>query len=131
MLIVILISLPRFGSDRQSECFGTSANGRLEYGVKLPASGKNFTGYRLFAMAAGRTYVHLIVRDIIVTAYKTLETQQPDKGFKYAETGFRKGGPFKPHKTHRNGLSMDFMVPVIDRKQRSVHLPTNPLNKFG
>ena len=51
--------------------------------------------------------------------------------FKYAETGFEDGGQFKPHKTHRNGLSVDFMTPVIDGSSISVHLPTHPFNKFG
>ena len=55
----------------------------------------------------------------------------PNKRYKYAQTGFENGGQFKLHKTHRNGLSVDFMTPVTGKKQRSVHLPTNPLNKFG
>lgn len=80
---------------------------------------------------AGRTYVHSSVKDIIVGSYKTLESEQPDKVFKYAETGFKKGGQFKPHKTHRNGLSVDFITPVMNAAGESVHLPTNPFNKFG
>ena len=51
--------------------------------------------------------------------------------FKYAETGLKKGGEFRPHKTHQNGLSVDFIVPVVDERGRSVHLPTHPLNKYG
>lgn len=41
-----------------SVCFGTTSNGRLENGVKLPASGENFEGYSDIARLAGRTYVH-------------------------------------------------------------------------
>lgn len=114
-----------------STCFGTTANGSLSAGVKLPASGKNYVGYSTLARMAGRTYVHSTVSDIIVAAYKTLETEQPDKVYKYAETGFKDGGEFKPHKTHRNGLSVDFMTPVINKAGRSVHLPTNALNRLG
>jgi penicillin-insensitive murein endopeptidase len=80
---------------------------------------------------AGRTYVHSDVYSIVVGAYQQLNISHPDKRFKYAETGFQQGGEFKPHKTHRNGLSVDFMTPVVDDDGRSVHLPTNPLNKFG
>ncbi|WP_324612857.1 penicillin-insensitive murein endopeptidase [Ferrimonas aestuarii] len=83
------------------------------------------------ARLAGRTYVHSEVKDIIVSAYKDLEKEQPDKVYKYAETGFEDGGRFRPHKTHRNGLSVDFITPVIDKNGKSVHLPTSPLNKFG
>lgn len=41
------------------------------------------------------------------------------------------GGKFRPHKTHQNGLSVDFMTPVLNDNNESVHLPTNPFNKFG
>ena len=116
---------------KESTCYGTSSNGRLENAAELPWSGNNFVGYSLIARVAGRTYVHSSVRDIVLDAYKMLETEQPNKVFKYAETGFKEGGQFKPHKTHRNGLSVDFMTPVVDESGQSVHLPTNPLNKFG
>lgn len=60
-----------------------------------------------------------------------MQSEQPDKVYKYAETGLKNGGLFKPHKTHQNGLSVDFMTPVTDKNGKSVHLPTNPLNKLG
>lgn len=118
-------------SAQESRCYGTTSDGRLEHGVKLPASGENFEGYSLLARMAGRTYVHSKVNDTILAAYRFLQNDQPGKVFKYAETGYKTGGPFKPHKTHRNGLSVDFMVPVVDTAGRSVHLPTHPLNRFG
>jgi penicillin-insensitive murein endopeptidase len=114
-----------------SICYGTTSKGKLENGVKLPDSGDNYVGYSTIARLAGRTYVHSQVKSIIVKSYQSLDTEQPDKVFKYAETGFENGGQFKPHKTHRNGLSVDFMTPVVDSEGKSVHLPTHPLNKFG
>ena len=36
-----------------------------------------------------------------------------------------------PHRTHQNGLSVDFMVPVIDKSGASVALPGSPANQFG
>jgi len=85
----------------------------------------------MIPVQAGRTYVHNQVKKVVVDAYNLLLKEQPNKVFKYAETGFKKGGQFKPHKTHRNGLSIDFMVPVIDKQGKSVHFPTNPLNRYG
>ncbi|UJF25155.1 penicillin-insensitive murein endopeptidase [Suttonella sp. R2A3] len=114
-----------------STCFGTTANGHLSNGVQLPAKGNNYVAYSDIGISAGRTYVHSAVRDIIVAAYKDLASEQPDKVYKYAETGLAEGGSFKPHKTHQNGLSVDFMTPVTDQHGTSVHLPTHPLNKFG
>jgi penicillin-insensitive murein endopeptidase len=129
---VIVVSIVSFNvASTESRCFGTTSVGRLEYGVQLPAEGPNYVGYSSIARLAGRTYVHSKVRDIMVSAYAELEKSQPNKVFKYAETGFEEGGRFKPHKTHQNGLSVDFMTPVIDSNGKSTHLPTHLLNKFG
>ncbi len=114
-----------------SVCYGTTSNGRLENGVRLPSQGNNFVSYSTLAGLLGRTYVHSEVYKIVVTAYKNLQGEAPEKVYKYAETGFKNGGEFKPHKTHRNGLSVDFMTPVLNDKGESVHLPTHSLNKYG
>ena len=131
VILLILFLLPVVGFSEPSKCYGTTGNGSLAHGVKLPQSGKNYVGYSLAARVAGRTYVHSEVRNIVLAAYKALESVEPDKVYKYAETGFKEGGKFKPHKTHQNGLSVDFMVPVTDKDGKSVHLPTNALNKLG
>jgi penicillin-insensitive murein endopeptidase len=128
---VLLLITPLSAYAQNSICYGTTSNGHLEHGVELPSAGANFVGYSTVARLAGRTYVHSSVKDIMLAAYKDLEKGQPTKVYKYAETGFEEGGQFKPHKTHRNGLSVDFMTPVIDENNVSVHLPTHPLNKFG
>ncbi|MFT5521387.1 MAG: penicillin-insensitive murein endopeptidase [Enterobacterales bacterium] len=130
-LLIILILVSNNVFSKESTCYGTTSNGRLNGGVKLPSSGNNFVSYSSVASIAGRTYVHSTVKDIIVATYKDLEKDQPKKLYKYAETGFKGGGKFEPHKTHRNGLSVDFMTPVINSKGVSVHLPTHPFNKFG
>lgn len=130
-VFLILVLFPMFLLANESTCYGTTSTGKLENGVQLPEEGKNYVGYSTIARFAGRTYVHSKVKTIVTNAYKRLETEQPRKIYKYAETGFKEGGEFKPHKTHRNGLSVDFMTPVINKNGQSVHLPTNPLNKFG
>jgi len=112
-------------------CSGSTSTGELEGGVGLPKEGENFSPYSSLAIVLGRTYVHSTVRDIVVDAYKDLEDTHPKARFVYGETGFATGGEFKPHKTHRNGLSVDFMVPVSDKTGQSVPLPTNLLNKWG
>ena len=128
-ILIVLLSFPSYSIE--STCYGTTSNGSLENGVQLPSEGVNFEGYSSIAAITGRTYVHSSVRDIVIEAYQRLEKMEPDKVYKYAETGFEDGGQFKPHKTHRNGLSVDFMTPVLDENIMSVHLPTHPFNKFG
>ena len=131
LVIITTLLVPWLLAAQESVCYGSTSNGYLEDGVKLPASGENYVGYSDVARLAGRTYVHSVVKSIVVDAYKDLRSELPNKVFKYAETGFEQGGQFKPHKTHRNGLSVDFMTPVVDESGKSVHLPTHALNKFG
>ncbi len=114
-----------------SQCIGTVAQGRLQGGVKLPMSGANFTAYSLVAANMGRTYLHDSAAAIVTGAYAALATSHPDLAFVYGETGLRNGGKFSPHRTHQNGLSVDFFVPVRDAKGHSVPLPTSPLTRFG
>ncbi len=118
-------------SAKQSTCHGSTQQGRLENGVRLPLWGTNFQSYSLVASLLGRTYVHSKVREVVVSAYQALEGTAPAKVFVYGETGWRSGGRFSPHKTHQNGLSVDFMVPIVNKSGESVPLPSNPFNKMG
>lgn len=131
LIVVYFLLYSSIAFSEKSICYGTSSNGRLENGVKLPSKGNNFISYSATAELLGRTYVHTTVKEVLLTSYKWLEIEAPKKVFKYAETGFQEGGRFKPHKTHRNGLSVDFMVPVINKKGESVYFPTNYFNKLG
>lgn len=118
-------------AEAESTCYGRTALGRLENGVRLPASGANFSAYSALAPVLGRTYVHSRVARVVLAAYGALEQASPGKVFVYGETGWAEGGPFKPHRTHQNGLSVDFMVPVVDGKGHSVPLPGGVGNQFG
>lgn len=131
-LLIFLSSVqPTFAEEESSTCYGTTKNGRLENGWQLPSSGKNYEAYSSLGVFAGRNYVHSKVYEVIVAAYKALESTEPGTVFVYGETGFKEGGRFKPHKTHTNGLSVDFFVPVVNQEGVSVKLPISLLNKFG
>ncbi len=116
---------------RESICYDTTDKGRIENAWQLPPSGDNFSAYSSLGAMVGRNYVHSKVYATILDAYKTLFKEEPSKVFVYGETGWQNGGRFRPHKTHQNGLSVDFFVPVLDKNQKSAPLPTSPLNKFG
>ena len=129
---ILLVSLWPVAADAaDSTCFGTTGNGRLENGIKLPSSGANYSAYSLLGRTLGRTYLHSKVHKTVLDAYGTLEQDQPTTQFVYGETGFESGGSFQPHKTHQNGLSVDFMVPIRSKQGRSIPLPTNVFNKWG
>lgn len=67
----------------------------------------------------------------MLASYADLARELPSTSFVYGETSWPSGGSFRPHKTHQNGTSVDFMVPVLDAGGRSVPLPSSPLNEFG
>jgi penicillin-insensitive murein DD-endopeptidase len=130
-LLAAVLCVPFAALSAQSVCFGSVSNGRLEGGVKLPDEGANFSAYSTVAAMAGRTYVHSRVAKVVEDAYAGLAQTLPNAVFVYGETGWRNGGPFRPHRTHQNGLSVDFFVPVRNPSGVSVPIPTSPATRFG
>mgnify|MGYP000748521019 CR=1 FL=1 len=131
LVFLVLAALLSGHVSAASTCFGTTSAGRLESACNLPRTGKNFSTYSSILRAAGRTYLHCDVHKVMLDAYSSLETSNPDTVYVFGETGKKQGGLFNPHKTHQNGLSVDFMIPVVDRNGASVPLPTSIINKYG
>lgn len=114
-----------------SVCYGTPSHGRLQDGVQLPVSGKNFEAYSPMGAHLDRTWVHAEVAQAMLAAWQQLAAAAPGVVYVYGETGHAAGGPMPPHRTHEAGISADFMVPVRDAAGRSVRLPASALNKYG
>lgn len=129
--LLALLAACEPGPAHASTCYGTPAHGRLVDGVQLPLGGNNFAAYSEQGVDAGRTYVHGLVRQVALDAYAVLEKTAPGKTYVYGETGLAHGGAIQPHRSHQNGLSVDFMVPVLDDGNRSVPLPSSASNTFG
>lgn len=128
-VIIILMSLAP-DVRAASVCYGTPSKGSLAGGVKLPSRGDNFKSYSVLGDALGRTYVHGKVRDAVVLAYAKLNSAMPLARLMHGETGLINGGQFRPHKTHQNGLSVDFMVPVR-LSGKPAWLPASAMNRYG
>lgn len=118
-------------SQASSQCYGSVGDGRLEGAVQLPLNGPNFSAYSSLAATAGRTHVHAKVANIVVAAYADLAKNTGRAKFVYGETGLASGGPFRPHKTHQNGSSVDFFVPVRNAAGAPAALPSTLANRFG
>lgn len=93
----------------------------------MPVSGSNFSSYCLPCIAALRTYARNPAIETVVAAYGDLAKSHPKTKFLYGEIGFPDGGRFRPHKTHREGLSVDLMMPLKNGKV----MRTNVLNRYG
>lgn len=109
IILIVFSSAIASGADRlESVCYGTPEKGRIENAWQLPASGANFSAYSALGTASGRNYVHSKVYAVVIDAYAALKQHFGEKVFVYGETGWKNGGGFRPHKTHQNGLSVDF-----------------------
>ena len=120
-----------FENDAPSESVGTWEDGSLINGKRLPTCGANFVAYSRLCTALGRNTVNGAVRDVVLAAYERVGETCPGVMFTYGETGWPRGGRIRPHVTHRNGLSVDFMVPVRDASGNPARFPASPRNKFG
>jgi penicillin-insensitive murein DD-endopeptidase len=115
----------------QSQCYGVPGKGRIEGAMQFPLQGANYSPYADDGFAVGRTHAHTTVAQIMQASYAAVARSHPQKRFVLGEIGLPKGGRFPPHITHRNGLSVDFFMPVLDRDGRSVPLPTSRANRYG
>ena len=131
LLVAVLCAQPYKTVSAESQCYGTVSKGRIEDSVKLPSGGSNFSAYSMLGTAIGRTHVHSKVAEVIVTAYAALAAADPSARFVYGETGWPSGGRIRPHRTHQNGLSVDFFVPVRNAAGKSLPLPTSITNRLG
>lgn len=114
-----------------STCHGSVSKGSIEDSVQLPTEGANFSAYSALGAAMGRNYVHSEVALMMLDAYARLERAAPGALYVYGETGFAHGGRIRPHRTHNNGLSVDFFVPVRDQAGQPARLPTPATQRFG
>ncbi len=110
-----------FENDKASKSYGSVANGRIVNSKRIAFQGANFTTYSFWCYLLGRTFVHQKVRKTLDDTFKILEKQCPEITFVVGETGTRRGGHFPPHRTHRNGLSVDIMTPLLKKKPTTSH----------
>jgi penicillin-insensitive murein DD-endopeptidase len=120
-----------FENPEPSVSIGTPERGELRFGKRLPSRGGNFRAYSDLGTLLGRNSVDGRVRETVLEAYADLAAASPQLRFVYGECGWPSGGSFRPHRTHQNGMAVDFFVPVRDEQDRSRRLPTHAFNRYG
>ena len=113
-LFLLIACAPKFFHQNQGESLshGTPGGGRLEnpylMEYRLPnASYFSLSSYYLL----GNGYLNSRVYRTLKQAYAECEKTCPGIRFKYMECCDKDGGKQLIHRTHQNGLSVDFMVP--------------------
>jgi penicillin-insensitive murein endopeptidase len=96
-----------------SQSLGTVGNGSLKNGALIPFSGPNFRYFDTTSYLAKRAFLNASVRQITLDTYKAIENACKGRIFGIMECSHEHGGKLHPHRTHQNGLSIDFMTPLL------------------
>lgn len=96
----------------ESTSHGSVGNGSLENATLIPYEGDNYSYFDASSYLGGRAYTHSRVAKITIDTYESLQKKGIDRHFKVMEFSRKEGGKMFPHRTHQNGLSVDFMMPL-------------------
>lgn len=118
-------------NEMKAVAFGKDKCGSLRGGAPLRCTGKNFESFSDVACVLGRNHLHPLAIGTIEDAYASLEATHPTRGWQFGDFGWKAGGRLRPHKTHQNGLSADFFVPVVNATGEPSSVPVEVGNKFG
>jgi penicillin-insensitive murein endopeptidase len=113
--------------DGPSVCHGQAKAGWIKNSVRLTGGADAGRPYCWLCTRWLRTYGHGPAVEAIESAYDDLAAEFPETDWVYGESGFPWGGRLWPHRTHRNGLSFDLMVPLKDGRR----FPAHVFNLFG
>jgi penicillin-insensitive murein endopeptidase len=138
LVILIPITLLRLHPDllvyldnnQPSKNIGTSGEGSLINGKRLPFKGKNFQYFNYFSYIKGNCFVHGKVKQALIDAYAICETTCPGIEFTIGEGSKKNGGPYVfNHRTHQNGISIDLQL--VFKKENTQYDPNNFFNAYG
>lgn len=101
------------GNEEQSISSGTVSKGTLKNGKLMPFQGDNFQYFDTLSYLRGRAYTNGQVRKSILDTYQDFINLLPNRFFYVMECSNQNGGKIHPHRTHQNGMSIDFMMPLI------------------
>ncbi|GAO01208.1 penicillin-insensitive murein endopeptidase [Anaeromyxobacter sp. PSR-1] len=117
--------------DTPSRAIGTIARGSVEHAHVIPPWGPGYVTYSFLGSALGRQYVHGRVRDVLLATFATRSRSEGGRTFVVGETGWPRGGRFRPHRSHQNGMAVDVFVPLRTRAGAAASLGAWPWNAFG
>lgn len=112
------------GDDTPSRSIGSVSNGKLKHGKLLPFYGDNYTYFDKVSYLSSRGYTSDLVSKIVVDSYADLKDVHPNRKFYLMEMSNKEGGKIAPHRTHQNGLSVDFMMPKLKNGKPDYSLDT-------
>jgi penicillin-insensitive murein endopeptidase len=103
---------------------GSVGNGELINGHLMPYEGHNFRYFDEVSYKSGRAFMNNKAAKAVLHCYETLVQSLPNRIFYLMECSNQFGGEMHPHKTHQNGLSVDFMMPLLKDGKPYIGLDT-------
>lgn len=100
-----------------SKSNGSVSNGSLENASLMPFTGKNYCYFDTASYLGGRAFAHRKLIASLHDTYNELDQIHPGRQFVIMECSNKHGGKIHPHRTHQNGLSTDFMMPLLKNNQ--------------
>jgi len=100
---------------------GTPGNGSIKNAYQIDYKTNNakyFSPISYFLI--GNSYVHSKLYYTILDSYEECEKTCQGIKFRIMECSLKKGGKTLIHRTHMNGLSVDFMVPKIKKGKQII-----------
>lgn len=97
---------------QKSVSSGSVSKGSLKNGHLWPFEGPNYCYFSEVSYLSGRAFVNSEVLKSALASYEFLESANADRSYVVMECSHKKGGKLWPHRTHQNGLSVDFMSPL-------------------
>lgn len=98
--------------------FGKVNAGKIENAWLLPYNKDNYKSFSFISYyLLGRAYVNSNVYKTVDESFKIMTRSKPEIKFRYMECSKKRGGRMRPHRTHQNGLSIDFMTPLIKHEK--------------
>ena len=103
---------------------GTVNNGSLKNGKLFPFKGPNFIYFDSTSYLNKHAFTNEKVHQTVLATYRQFETILPQFEFGLMECSNEHGGKIWPHRTHQNGLSIDFMSPLLKNGVSSMDFNT-------
>ncbi|HWZ22825.1 MAG TPA: hypothetical protein VNW06_09245, partial [Cytophagaceae bacterium] len=138
LFIIISITILRINpgllvyldTEQPSKRIGTSGDGALINGKRLPFRGNNFQYFNFLSYLKGNCFVHEKVKQTLIDAYKICEKTCPGIEFSTGEGSKKNGGSYViNHRTHQNGTSLDLQL--VFEKEHKQYEPNNLFNAYG
>lgn len=114
-----------------SQSIGTVSNGSLKHGRLIPFSGENYHYFDSTSYLGERAFMHADVLSTVLGAYESLDSLLPGRHFCVMECSHKHGGQLFPHRTHQNGMSVDFMMPKLKDGAPCYELDDLGINHYG